>query len=110
LLHAEAFEPEVVSGYYLIFVRFIQFQLHPWFEQRTAAIAKKFYQFLAELCRGTMSFKAEDALSDLHIMRCSYNKDADFCSNALDWVARSIHLNMRENFEATKNTNMAVRT
>jgi hypothetical protein len=28
----------------------------------------------------------------------------------LDWVARSIHLNMRENFEATKNTNMAVRT
>ncbi|KAI6190073.1 hypothetical protein M3Y97_00077400 [Aphelenchoides bicaudatus] len=93
VLHAQAFEPDI---------------LYPWFEQRTNALTKRFYQFLAELCRGTLFFKAEDALSDLHVMRCSYNMDADTCSNGLEtgpnWLVRSIALNMRENFEATKDT------
>lgn len=106
ILTAASFESHVVSlvdGYSLKVL--CPFQLFPWMEQRISSLTKKFYQFISELCRGVFAFKPDDAISDLHIMRISYNMDTDTFNpmDSVNWVTRSIELHMKGIFEAKKN-------
>lgn len=56
-------------------------------------------------------FRSEDALSDMHVLRCSYNMDAEsdvsYDQKTKNWLARSINININHSFESDKD-NVAV--